>query len=372
MKIDVDSSTLTGKAKGLAVNKITGTTSGTAVGGGKKAYVEFKYDDSDPTYAINYKLPTRLDKDSYLFTPSGNLTDFEWEKTWEIVKMQIDLIWDTKETTDKNGAPYMIAVLAHDRNVIDYDYYLWDENTNSIVGGKLTEDDIEVEENVGKYYVVKARIKAGQESNVEFSGIGDEISPPFEVGTSASAVEVKLANDTLTYNGNAQPIKLRITGTLSESNLDIVYFDRDGSTPLGGAPKDAGKYRVEVSIKSDVDGFYLTGDNVDEEEGIAIMYYEIKKLSIDGSDSNWTDVRKPPSLQITKKQLAGIRYEYQDPDGNNIAFESIKAGDGYKIRAVLTNVNNYEFIGGGVETNWQEFSISANDKLSNPADPDLY
>ncbi|MDE7349241.1 MAG: hypothetical protein K2N53_06225, partial [Clostridia bacterium] len=297
MKCEIDADTL---PKGLEVNlPYIGINSGNKVGDKDTATVSFAFDTSDPSYAINYELPTQ-NGNNYIFNGSG---DFEWSKDWEIVKMQIALNWKLEDAIDVNGEKYQRQTLVEDKRVVDYEYYVWDMATNQPIGNALSEADIEVEENVAKYYVTKAVIKSTYANNVEFSGT-NVYSQPFTVGVNATAVEVTLVSNTLTYNGNAQSVRLRISGALSESDFDIVYYDKDGTTPLEGAPKNAGKYRVEISLKSGVEGFYLDGINVSD--GVAVIEYEIKPMSIDGSESNWTDVRKPPSLQINKKQLAGI------------------------------------------------------------------
>ncbi|MDE6474164.1 MAG: hypothetical protein K2L70_03615 [Clostridia bacterium] len=367
MKIEIDSATL---PKGLVVSQYMGITTGNTVDGVKKtASVSFGYDMADSKYATNYILPVSTDNTTYVFTPSGSLTDFEWSKDWEIVKMQIALNWKLEDATDSNGERYQRQTLVEDNNVIDYEYYVWDMATNQPIGNALSESDIEVEENVAKYYVTKAVIKSTYANNVEFTGTA-EYSQPFTVGTSATAVQVTLANNSLTYNGNSQSVKLRISGALSESDFDIVYYDKDATAPLDGAPKNAGQYRVEISLKSNVAGFYLDGENVND--GVAVIEFEIKTMSIDGSDGNWTDVRKPPSLKINKKQLAGIEYKYADMDGNLLSFAELKSGNTYKIRAVIKDKTNYAFADGTYETDWREFSVSANEVLSDPSDPSAY
>ncbi|MDE7209328.1 MAG: hypothetical protein K2O31_05530, partial [Clostridia bacterium] len=367
MKAEIDADTL---PKGLVVNlPYIGINSGNKVGDKNTATVSFAFDTSDPNYALNYVLPTKGDDATYDFTPSGSLNDFEWSKDWEIVKMQIDLNWRLEEVTDVNGEKYQRQTLVDDKRVVEYEYYLWDTATNQPVGNALSEADIEVEENISKHYVTKAVIKSIYLNDVEFNS-SNVYSQPFTVGVNATAVEVTLVSNTLTYNGNAQTVRLRISGALSESDFDIVYYDKDGTTPLDGAPKNAGQYRVEISLKSSVTGFYLDGANVTD--GVAVIEYEIKSMSIDGSEGNWTDVRKPPSLQINKKELAGIEYEYTDMDGNALKFSDLKAGNTYKIRAVIKDKTNYAFADGTYETAWKEFSVSANEVMVDPSDPNAY
>ena len=367
MRIEIESATL---PEGLVVSQYTGITTGNSVDGVKKtASVRFDYDKADSKYADNYVLPKQGDNTTYIYNSSGSLSDFEWSKDWEIVKMQIALNWELEEVTDANGERYQRQKLVEDKKVVEYEYYVWDMSTNQPIGNALSEAEIEVEENISKYYVTKAVIKSIYQSDVEFNS-NNVYSQPFTVGENATGVQVTLVSDSLTYNGNPQSVILRISGALSESDFEIVYYDKDGTEALKGAPKNAGQYRVEISLKSNVTGFYMDGDNVND--GVAIIEYEIKQMSIDGSDGNWTEVRKPPSLQINKKELAGIEYEYSDMDGKLLTFADLKAGNSYKIRAVIKDKTNYAFADGSYETEWKEFSVNANEVLSDPSDPSVY
>ncbi len=331
MKAEIDITTM---PKGLIVKRYDGLTSGSASVKKGRATVVFDYDTTDDSYANNYILPIQGDETTYIYTASESLTDFEWSKDWEIVKMEIALEWEGKETVDGSGNKYVIQKLKEDKNVIEYEYYLWDTATNTVVGEAISEYDIEVEENKIKYYVGKAVIKSIYKEDVELKG--EEYSQPFGVGIGATGVKVSLTSETMTYNGNEQGVKLKIEGALSESDFDIEYYDRGGTASLGSAPTNVGQYSVRIKLKSEIQGFYLEGADAD---GFVILNFEIKPMSV--NNGVWVDSHNPPSLQLNKKEILGVTYEYMDMEGNALRFEDLKAGGSYQVRAVIKDKNNY-------------------------------
>ncbi|MDE5616907.1 MAG: hypothetical protein K2I78_03880, partial [Clostridia bacterium] len=56
---------------------------------------------------------------------------------------------------------------------------------------------------------------------------------------------------------------------------------------------------------------------------------------------------------------------------NVVEYNELQAGNTYRIRAKIkeSEKNHFIFEDGSVETGWQEFSVSANDKLTDPNDP---
>ncbi|MDE7372445.1 MAG: hypothetical protein K2N18_00085, partial [Clostridia bacterium] len=62
-----------------------------------------------------------------------------------------------------------------------------------------------------------------------------------------------------------------------------------------------------------------------------------------------------------------------DMDGNQLAYAQLKAGNSYKVRARIKDQNNYEFKiafdGDVYTTDWQVFTVSENEQLYNPTDP---
>ncbi|MDE7191912.1 MAG: hypothetical protein K2O35_05555, partial [Clostridia bacterium] len=80
---------------------------------------------------------------------------------------------------------------------------------------------------------------------------------------------------------------------------------------------------------------------------------------------------KPPTLKLKYGQINGVEYEIVDSEDNIVAYNDLKAGESYKIRAKIkdSQLNNFIFVGDKTETDWHEFSVSANDKLVDPNNP---
>ena len=191
------------------------------------------------------------------------------------------------------------------------------------------------------------------------------LSSPFSVGENATGIGVTLSKTELTYNGKSQDVKLKIEGALSESDFEIEYYDKDGTTALTEAPTKVGKYRVEIRIKEGVEGYYLSGENV--VDGVAIIEYEIKQMEI--KNDVWNTKHNPPSLSVSASEIKGIKHEYRDIDGNILEFKDLKPGNKYEVRAVITDKNNYIFADGSTETEWVEFEVKENEEIFDPDDP---
>ena len=358
MSAKIDASTL---PKGLAVDEYIGVTRGQHADDTDIATVKFKYDTSDPSYALNYELPEQDGKDTnYTFNGTG---DFAWDMTWKIEKLVIKVEWTSENYNNK----YNRQTLKEDKNVVKYEYYLWDTTNKTIIEPALSEEQIEIVENESKYYVTRAIIKEIYSDDVEFDKSDEYIlSPPFVVGETATAVNVDLASKELTYNGSEQQVKLSIDAALSENDFEITYFDKNGTTPLSSAPTNVGDYRVEIKLKDSVSGFYLAGDNASS-DGVVVIEYTIKKMQVHNDE--WNTLHNPPSLKVTAKEMKGIKHEYADMNGNMLQFSDLKAGNTYKVRAVIADKNNYVFADDTTETEWQEFTVSANEQLYDPDDP---
>ena len=158
---------------------------------------------------------------------------------------------------------------------------------------------------------------------------------------------------------------MKIEGALSESDFEIEYYDKDGTTALAEAPTKVGKYRVEIRIKEGVEGYYLSGENV--VDGVAIIEYEIKQMEI--KNDVWNTKHNPPSLSVSASEIKGIKHEYRDIDGNVLEFKDLKPGNKYEVRAVITDKTNYIFADGSTETEWVEFEVKENEEIFDPDDP---
>ena len=372
VKEEIDETTL---PKGLVVKGYGQGMTGYNVGDSGRESVEFDFDPSDPKYALNYMLPDKNNKDSYIFTPSGSDSDFKWEIDWEVIAHIINVRWAPQKVDDPKGS-YIRQVLNDPTgkyaNVVGYEYYETDMQGN-IKDPNSPLTSISVIEKEVRYYKTKLIFKAGiTAGNYEFDKSGDGLySNVFQVGRKEDAVNVSVeeGKDKLTYNGKEQGISLSVqssSGAFGLDKLKIEYF-RDGEiTAMTGLPKNVGKYLAKISIKEGVEGFYLDGANV--EEGYAIIEFEITPMKID--EDNWTTKFNPPSLKVDKDQLNGIGYEYKDAEGNILKFSDLKGGNTYQVRAVIKDKTNYAFEDGSTETEWREFTIAEGETIYDPTDPD--
>ncbi|MDE6361575.1 MAG: hypothetical protein K2L53_01205, partial [Clostridia bacterium] len=327
---------------------------GTTVGTSGSASVTFAL---DPAYADNYIVPDENDHTSYI-DPNSN---FEWSKTWTIVPATIQSSsWKNESYTDTNGKAFDIPVLRDpnaDGGIVEYEYYECDSTGNIINNTPIAVKDIIWSESDAKYYIAKPIL---QDTNNYTLDDPSAQSKVFRVGKDLTKVSVSLESVSMEYNTNPRHAKVSVAnGALPTTAFELTYYD--GYTRLTTAPTEVGKYRVEVSLKSSyIDRYQIDGDYEFD--------YEIVKAQI---VEDWNENIKPPTLKLKYGQINGVEYEIVDKDDSVVAYNDLKAGESYKIRAKIkdSQLNNFIFVGDKTETEWHEFSISANDKLVDPNDP---
>ncbi|MDE5990171.1 MAG: hypothetical protein K2H36_01135, partial [Clostridia bacterium] len=313
----------------------------------------------------NYIKPVSNDKNSYEFTADGSITDFEWEKSWKVVACVIPVEWIDVTKQDVNGKEYTVKALKGDYDDIVEYYYYETNGAGEILDEQNPVKNLVVVDKEVKFYKAKPVIQSRWGNNYVLES--EDYSQYFSIGESEVAVGVTLENTQLTYNGNAQEVKIKIvSGFTLTSNLQITYYDKGGIAPLSNAPTNVGKYEAWISFKDGVSGFYLAGDNV--EDGVAKIEYEILRKQVDNSE--WKTTYNPPSLKLQNKDdLNWIDYEYEDMDGNSLEFSDLQPGNTYRVRAVVKDKYNNIFSDGTTETEWKEFTIGANEVLYDPTDP---
>ena len=162
------------------------------------------------------------------------------------------------------------------------------------------------------------------------------------------------------YNTNPRHAKVVVAnGALPTTEFELTYYD--GYTKLSTAPTEVGKFRVEVSLKNtSIDRYQIDGDYEFD--------YEIVKAQI---PIDWNTNAKPPVLKLNYGQISGVEYEIIDSGDNLVEYKELKAGVPYKIRAKIkdSQLGNFIFADGTTETDWHEFSVTANDKLEDPNSP---
>ena len=348
-KAELDPKTL---PAGLIPTVINNT--GTTVGTSGSASVTFALDSA---YVGNYIVPDENDNTSYI-DPNSN---FEWSKTWTIVPAQIQSSsWKNESYTDTNGKAFDIPVLRDpnaDGGIVEYEYYECDSTGNIINNTPIAVKDIIWSESDAKYYIAKPIL---QDTNNYTLDDPSAQSKVFRVGKDLTKVSVSLESASMEYNTNPRHAKVSVAnGALPTTAFDLTYYD--GYTRLATAPTEVGKYRVEVSLKlSYIDKYQIEGDYEFD--------YEITKAQI---AEDWNDNIKPPTLKLKYGQINGVEYEIVDSEDNVVTYNDLKAGESYKIRAKVkdSQLNNFIFVGDKTETEWHEFSVSANDKLVDPNDP---
>ena len=127
MKAKIDEKTL---PEGLSVERYTGIREGAHAGDSGNVSVTFILESG---YEQNYELPQVGGKGNN-YTYNGS-EDFSWEMNWTIEKLVIKVEWESENYEGK----YDRQKLKEDKNVVEYEYYLWDNAKKEPVGEALSE-----------------------------------------------------------------------------------------------------------------------------------------------------------------------------------------------------------------------------------------
>ena len=336
--------------KGLIPNYENNT--GMGVGFSASASVSFTL---DPDYADNYVVPEEGNPDSY----KGEFED--WNKTWNIVKATIQSTsWKKQAFTDGNGKMFDAPVLRDpnaEGGIVEYECYETNAAGEIINDAPIKIEDIVWSESEAKFYIIKPILK--DTANYQLDN-PDAVSKIFKVGKELIKVSVSLESNSKEYNTNPRHATVVVAdATVPTSALELTYYD--GYTRLATAPSEVGQYRVEVSLKASyMDRYELEGDYEFE--------WEITKGKI---AVDWNNNAKPPILNLKFGQINGVEYEIVDSTDTPVEYSALEAGQTYRIRAKIkdSQLDNFVFADDTTVTEWKEFSVNANDKLTNPNDP---
>ncbi|MDE6275912.1 MAG: hypothetical protein K2M75_05170, partial [Clostridia bacterium] len=341
---------LEGLPEELEVKNLMGAnTSGTAVNTYGNVTATFKIKDG--YLDTNYILPEQGEADSY----DG---DFTWTVAWQIIPVQIKLVWDYKDAQDVNDVPFRVLVLSDSRvaDKIDYEYYETDSQGNILSDTWLSEDQIEVNATQVKYYKAKPVLQSLYQGNYAFPEGEDLYSYVFGVGGDSTAIAVNLASNSYVYTG--KEVALKWASGTPVASLNFTYYQGDVfGNKIDYVPKTMGAYWVEVTSKNP--SVVLSGDTK--------FQFNITKNVI---SSQWKEGAKPPVLaNLTRIQLQeGVKYEFYDADMHEVDFSALSAGGTFKIRAVLKDTLNFEFDDQEVETETIEFTVASGEELKDPSD----
>ena len=341
---------------GLLVNYNSGTATEVTPEGEyyTATIISFEIEDKD-----NYILPLVGDDTTYIYNGSE---PFEWSKQWRIDKTLIAERWSVEHRVDGNGRKYDIYVISNEdhRAYVDHLYFETNRQGVKLSETPISPEDIEVTPKTVKYYICEVTLKANAENGFEITG-GKYTSLPFEVGHNQTEVRFE-ADESMRYTGEARELELRLVeGTLSAKAYEIVYYERNGTTALDGAPVNVGEYRAEVTLKAEyAENYYIEGDTVFE--------FAITPALI---AVNWNRETTPPRLTLPSSQAKYVEYLFYDMLGNSLTFADLTQGE-YRIRARIKAeyAENYDFAELNADiTEYEEFSVTSSDKLNDPNDP---
>ena len=302
--------TLTGFPTGVTITNPTNAYNGT----NKKKFIG-SYNTE--CVGVNY------DTANYNALPADVL-----KLNWKIVKAKIH-ITSTSWTTQQEGGStssgmnlFYVPVL---QNIAGVEYEYWDLGTSvqpiAFPGNKIgTVNDIEAEMGTEHYYYVVAKVKSGvsvdgttqwsdaielvdDTGGITENGITVECAKRFMTGDSRTPVQVTINGGPYTYDGKAHAIlddgsnngelSIQVAGTgnnFAASNFTVKYYiydetatdhkgeAADAADPTN-APKDAGKYVIEIQLTSVAEADYYTTAKYVE--------YEIKAYQLDMSQVKW-------------------------------------------------------------------------------------
>ena len=146
---------------------------------------------------------------------------------------------------------------------LGYKYY----DNKDCTGADLPFDKLTYDEGVTKVYYVLAYVLASDADNWILDDSGNPHG--FKVGKDKDAVDITITAGG-EYDGTAQEAVIALVKDvegITLNSFEITYYKAGSDTPLGGAPKNAGSYRVVVSLKSDfADNYYIkSGEELDFE-----------------------------------------------------------------------------------------------------------
>ena len=189
------------------------------------------------------------------------------EYGWQIVARTLSVDkWTTVQYTavQEDGYGYVtvapVLITLPYSPALTYKYY----KTNG--GEEINFGDLKYADGQTVTYYVEAVIAESDAGNWILSGRGNPHG--FEIGKDKQAVEITITAAGGEYDGTAKEAVVEIVGTvpgISINSFDIIYYKSGSSEGSKVAPKDAGNYYVEVTLKEAfTETYYIKSTNVED------------------------------------------------------------------------------------------------------------
>ncbi|MCM1532989.1 MAG: hypothetical protein NC114_12080, partial [Ruminococcus flavefaciens] len=214
--------------------------------------------------------------------------------SWTIEKAELTGIeWKT-DSSASNSGKFLPKI---DNSSVEVKYYK--TYNGGVLSDPVTASDIETEyqANLGKTltYYAEATVSAtdsGLGAPNKYYKLPDSFTDnphTFTVGENKTLVIATTSDTGKVYDKTSASVTFTVstnpnTPSITQSSLDVTWYNYDASAPnnkgtaLSAAPTDAGKYVIEISLKSGVDALL---------SGTKIFTYEITPAKIDVSSVKW-------------------------------------------------------------------------------------
>ncbi|MCM1219911.1 MAG: dockerin type I domain-containing protein [Lachnospiraceae bacterium] len=278
---------------------------------------------SNQTVAANYNVPT-----SAQLAADSNLSH-----DWKIIKKKITVTWSTTQETGTGGnVIFLPTVSDNSAGAIVYSYW------NDARDKEMTLDEIfkEYSQTETRQYWVCASLKPANAGGTAFNetncvllegttDVSDTGSfQPFQTGENKTPVRVGIQQNSVVYNGSAQPVTLEFQGgNLTINDFKVTYKMKDGSAygmDETKAPTNAGEYKVVIALNNGQTGQYaITGQ--------CEFDYTIEKFTYDISGMKWIDTENN-NEEYTEPYIYGLNVHHNlsfvgdDVDGLTVNYST--------------------------------------------------
>ena len=220
-------------------------------------------------YVVKFVLK---DKVNYVWSTGGS---DDIEVNLEVTAKPVEVKWTSQKTEITDADPSFFVMLpslnvtAEVKTLLSEVKYYLEENC-TVSGTNITttgEPVSQIEKDKSYYAVVEINTEVAKD-NYTFSG---NLYSAFNTLDERTVVIVTLEDDEDNcYDGNLKPATAKVVTADGEDISDQIdllytYYEEGSETPMLGAPTDAGKYKVVVSLKPADRENYTTSDSLEFE-----------------------------------------------------------------------------------------------------------